>query len=113
MPARCVLFFVNEKAADRQLVAVPVDINIIEAAIQWTHTQVENLQQSKLVFEKGPATLAGGEFERRGRSLSERVTDELQQQCTACGQRYDCAEYGAYLKKPDHPDINRYLVTKN
>lgn len=118
MPARCVLFFINEKTPDLQLLAIPVSPAIIDAAIDWTHTQVENLQESLALFRAGPDKFAGGEFDLRKKPVHERVTAELQQQCTACGQRFGCREYSEYLRarnpKGGVPaDIDRCAVSKN
>lgn len=116
LPARCVLFFVNEPDRLKQLVAVPVDDDVVKRAVEWTYEQVDQLQETISLFQKDPCSVPGGEFEKRDAKVGNRMTDELKNQCTACGFRFDCDEYRAYLgpggRKP-HPDVDIYNVQKN
>ena len=116
LPARCVLFFVNEPDRSEQLIAVPVDEEIVRRAVEWTYEQVGHLQKTIGIFQKDPCAVPGGDFERRGAKVGNRMTDELKKQCTACGFRFDCDEYGTHLRsdrKKPHPDIDIYNVRKN
>lgn len=107
LPARCVLFFVNEKKHEHQLLAIPISSEIAQAGIKWTVEQARQLRQSELLFQKNPLSASAGSVEGAG------ITTELRAQCTACGQRFDCTEYAAFLGGPDHSDVSRYNVGKN
>lgn len=116
-PARCVLFFTNEApgSADR-LLAIPIDDDVINAAMRWTLEQVGELRETELTVQRDPRSVEAGDIRYRGRPLDERVTDELKQQCTTCGQRFDCPSYTAALgSTPDdpNPDVDLYNVYKN
>ncbi|WP_147332859.1 hypothetical protein [Archangium gephyra] len=117
LPVRCVLFFINEPERQQQLVSIPVDAEVVDAALDWTHLQVEYLQQTVLTFEQEPLKVEGGEFESRASPAGERMSSELKQQCTACGLRFDCTEYRNYLGPGkdggEHPDVDRLNVKKN
>ncbi len=120
LPVRCVLFFINETERADQLLAVNVTKELVESAIAWTHMQVLELQDTIALFRQNPAGVPGGERPLITNPLGERVTTDLKQQCTACGVRYDCAEYRAYLsrtsKSPprgEHADVNTRNVLKN
>ena len=116
LPARCVLFFVNEPDRWKQLVAVPVDGVVVKRAVDWTYEQVDHLQKTISLFQKDPCSVPGGEFEKRGEKIGNRMTDELKNQCTACGFRFDCDEYRAHLRsdaRKPHPDVDIYNVRKN
>jgi len=103
LPERCVLFFVNDAdRRDDQLLAVPIDAAIVETALAWTLTQVQELRKTAIKFETDPTSVRGIP-----------VDVELQQQCTACGFRFDCVDYSSYLKRPNHPDIQLHNVRKN
>jgi hypothetical protein len=116
LPARCVLFFVNEPERWKQLVAVPVDSAVVKQAVDWTYEQVDNLQETIALFQNDPCSVPGGDFEKRRATVGQRMTEELKQQCTACGFRFDCDEYRTHLRssghKP-HPDVDIYNVRKN
>lgn len=98
LPARCVLFFVNERDEEDRLLAVPVDDELVDKALEWTVGQVEQLRATTIQFAKGPVAVAGGSLLERDKPVGQRITAELKKQCTACGQRFDCNEYKAFLK---------------
>ena len=103
LPVRCVLFFVNEAdRRDDQLLVIPIDAAIVETALAWTLTQVQELRKTAIKFENNPISVQGIT-----------VDVELVQQCTACGFRFDCADYASFLKRPNHPDIRLDNVRKN
>lgn len=113
LPKRCVLFFVNEPKPDDQLLAVSVDQNIVQAALDWTIEQVKLIRSTTLEFQQSPLSIEGGGLEDRHLPVGERVTEELKQQCTACGFRFDCPEYCAHLGGPHHPDVRLDNIGKN
>src|SRR4051794_16781995 len=93
LPKRCVLFFVNEPKQEKGLLAVPVDDQIVDAALAWTVDQVEDLRKTVLAFASDPTGVEGGSLLRRSLPVGDRVDDDLKAQCTGCGQRFDCVEY--------------------
>lgn len=120
LPARCVLFFTNEPDERKRLLAIPIDREVIAASIDWTLDQVRELRETVLQMQKDPLSIEGGDRRYRdSASLADRVTAELKQQCTACGQRFDCQTYKAKLaqdrRKKDevHPDVDILNVRKN
>jgi DNA helicase-2/ATP-dependent DNA helicase PcrA len=114
LPARCVLFFINEKDATHRLLAIDVNDALVRAALDWTETQVRELQATKLVFERDPLAVTAGEFVRRSNSVGQRLTSESTQQCTACSFRFGCEEYETHLGGgTSHPDIDILNVMKN
>ena len=112
-PVRCVLFFVNEPKHDRQLLAIPVDPSVIKKAEDWTTDQVRQLRGTVVKFQRNPISVDGGNLELHNLPVGQRTDAELRQQCTACGLRFDCGEYKAYLGSPMHPDIRLDNVNKN
>lgn len=113
LPVRCVLFFVNEPGIRKQLIAIPISDDLVQRAEDWTIGQVRELRSTALQFERNPHQVEGGELARRHESLENRIDSELKKQCTACGQRFDCTAYIAYLGRPNHPDISVTNVAKN
>lgn len=113
VPARCVLFFINETTAQKRLLAISVDQPLVEHAVDWTIQQVKLLRKTTLKFHTTPMSVEGGALDKHHLALGNRTDDELRQQCTACGLRFDCAEYGGFLGRPDHPDIALTNVAKN
>jgi hypothetical protein len=111
-PERCVLFFINEQTRDDQLLAIPLNEQLLQAALQWTIDRVKEMQQTMRAFEANPCSIAGGdgiETNTKERAIS----DMLAAQCTACGQRFGCGNYQKRLGGPSHPDIARDNVYKN
>jgi hypothetical protein len=106
LPARCVLFFVNEQKSERQLLAIPIDAAIAKAGVDWTIEQARLLRKSELAFQVDPLSAASG-------SIEGGFTSELLAQCTACGQRFDCQGYISKLGNPDHNDVRLDNVAKN
>jgi hypothetical protein len=106
LPARCVLFFVNEQKNDRQLLAIPIDSAIGKAGIEWTIEQAKLLRASEILFQKDPLKAVSG-------SLKGGFPAELKAQCTTCGQRFDCKGYIGHLGDPNHNDVRRDYVHKN
>jgi hypothetical protein len=113
LPSRCVLFFVNEDDRDDQLVAIPIDEQIVQLAQQWTIDEARRLRATMLEFEGDPLQVEAGGLDDRDKPVGERVSDMLKQQCTACSLRFDCAEYRAHLGRADHPDVDMTNVRKN
>jgi hypothetical protein len=116
LPARCVLFFVNEPDRDLRLLSIPVTREVIDGSLNWTEEQVREVRQTVLLMEQDPMAIEGGDIRRRDRPLAERVTDDLKKQCTACGQRFDCNAYASALangRRLDvHPDIDIRNINK-
>lgn len=112
LPARCVLFFINEPDRSKQLLAIEIDKKIVDEAEKWTIKEARRVRQTQLDFEHDPSSVSGGDLDASG-SVGSRVDSELQQQCTACGQRFDCDEYIAFLGGQNHPDVDMGNVTKN
>jgi DNA helicase II / ATP-dependent DNA helicase PcrA len=110
---RCVLFFVNEPDRRRKLIAIPLETNIVDRAVQWTEEQVKVLRKTTLQFENDPCSVEGGSLQLMHKARGKRTDEELSKQCTACGRRFDCSEYFAYLSNPRHPDIRLDNVSKN
>jgi hypothetical protein len=110
-PERCVLFFINDPKRDEQLLAIPLDDKLLEAALDWTVARVKELQATVRRFRADPRSVAGGEPDGKGgRSVSE----ILKAQCTACGERFGCRTYTASLKGgAANPDVDRLNVFKN
>jgi hypothetical protein len=99
LPARCVLFFINEPPRlNRRLLAVDVSPAIVDAALAWTYEQVRLLRATASAFEGDPATVEGGELARRSELVGHRLSKETKAQCTACTFRFDCPEYTANLE---------------
>jgi hypothetical protein len=113
LPKRCVLFFINEQEPGKKLLAITFDADIINDAVLWTMDQVRLLRKTMLDFHVKPIGIEGGSLDRRSDPVGSRTDNELRQQCTACGLRFDCAEYKAYLGRPNHPDIATTNVDKN
>ncbi len=113
LPARCVLFFVNEQTDERRLMAIPVDDTIAQAALEWTIKQAQKLRATELVFQANPEDVEGGSVETSRLAPGSAITVELKAQCTACGQRFDCKEYIDFLGGSDHNDVSRTFIGKN
>jgi len=113
LPRRCVLFFVNEKKEEDRLLAVEVNETAVAAALQWTIDQVKALRSTTLVFQKSPLMVEGGVLEERAMPIGQRISEELKQQCTACGFRFDCQEYCTYLGGNQHSDVRLTNVRKS
>jgi DNA helicase II / ATP-dependent DNA helicase PcrA len=110
---RCVLFFINEPDRAKQLLAVQVDQEVVDQALAWAKEQVRLLRQTALDFRDGPTNIQGGALELRLKPVGRRVVGDLRQQCTACGFRFDCEEYVAYVGGADKPDVSRSNIDKN
>jgi len=113
LPARCVLFFVNEPKREEQLVAIEIDPDIVQRAEAWTIAEAKRVRQTMLRFEQDPGAVDGGDLDAGSMPVGARVDAELKKQCTACGQRFDCHEYIAHLGRAGHPDVDLANVTKN
>jgi hypothetical protein len=115
LPARCVLFFINEPPdRSRRLLAIDVSETIVDAALDWTYQQVKLLRATDAAFEDNPGGVEGGELARRNKPAGHRLTAETKQQCTACSFRFDCAEYTANLDGgASHQDVVLTNVFKN
>ena len=113
LPRRCVLFFINEHTKSERLLAVPITGEIVARSLEWTIEQVRELRKTTIEFEKDPCSVDGGSLHLGSSPVGKRIDLELKKQCTACGFRFDCSEYRAYLTKSDHPDIRLDNVRKN
>jgi len=113
LPKRCVLFFINEAQREEQLLAIPLTKPVVDRAFKWTMEQVKYLRTTVLDFENNPCSVTGGDFEKRRLPVGQRTDGELKKQCTACGFRFDCAEYVAYLGGSNHPDVRVRNIFKN
>jgi len=91
-PKRCVLAFLRQPKkgtlADH-LVAIPIDQSLVDAALNWTTSQVGAMGASVTTFRANPLTIPGGD------EGSGTISKELRNQCTACGQRFDCSSYSS------------------
>jgi hypothetical protein len=88
-----VLFFVNEPKQETGLLAVPVDDQIVDAALDWTMDQVEDLRKTVLAFTADPTAVDGGSLLSQGLPIGDSIDQDLKAQCTGRGQRFDCTEY--------------------
>ena len=113
LPKRCILFFINEENREEQLLAIPITQSIVDRALEWTIEQVKYLRETVLDFERNPCSVEGGDFEKRPSPIGQRTDVELKKQCTACGFRFDCTEYVAYLGGSNHPDVRIKNIFKN
>jgi hypothetical protein len=110
-PERCVLFFVNEPKRDEQLLAIPLDDELLGAALAWTVDRVKELQQTLREFRSDPCSVVGGDkTDGKGKRT---VSDILKQQCTACGERFGCTTYTASLTGDGLRDVDPMNVFKN
>ncbi len=112
LPARCVLFFINEEEASEQLVAIPIDKEVVKVAENWTIEEARFLRKTMKIFEKNPLDVSGGGFNLKDKPKGSRINSELKKQCTACGLRFDCEEYNSYLGD-GHSDVDMRNVGKN
>jgi hypothetical protein len=117
LPKRCVLFFVNEPAPAKRLLAIPITRAVVDGAVEWTLEQVQDLRKTVLQMQQDPLAIEGGDLRRRQLPLKDRVTPELKAQCTACGQRFDCNTYRSFLgpgkNGKEHADVDTLNVAKN
>jgi len=113
LPKRCVLFFVNEPTRSEQLLAVEVNETIVQHALDWTIDQVKQIRSTSLEFQRSPISVEGGGLDERDSPVGQRVSEELKAQCTACGFRFDCAEYCTHLSVPNHADVRIDNIRKN
>lgn len=110
LPVRCVLFFLNEVQRADQLLVIPINHEVIEAAEQWTIHQAMLLRQTAICFQENPSAILGGSLELVNGT---KIDPVLKKQCTACGQRFDCQEYISALGHLNHPDVDIRNVGKN
>jgi hypothetical protein len=113
LPKRCVLFFVNEPEESQRLMAIDVTQQLVDHALAWTIQQVKLIRATTLEFQKSPLAIGGGSLEDIDKPVGQRVTDELKQQCTACGFRFDCQEYCTHLGGSQHSDVRLNNIKKN
>ena len=107
LPARCVLFFLNEQNRAEQLLSIEVTEDAVDAALGWTENQVAALRRTMRQFEADPLAVQGGEFDQPGS-----ISGDLKSQCTTCSVRFDCSAFAASLG-PGATDIDILDVTKN
>jgi hypothetical protein len=111
-PERCVLFFINEKKRDDQLVAIPLEEHLLSVALDWTIDRVKDVQKTMRAYEINPCNVEGGD-EKNAKTGKLEVSESLTKQCTACAQRFDCESYKRHLGGSKHPDIDLLNVRKN
>jgi hypothetical protein len=111
-PERCVLFFINEKKRDDQLVAIPLEDALLDVALAWTIDRVKDVQKTMRAYETDPCAVEGGD-EKSPKTGKPQVSESLAQQCTACGRRFDCDSYKRHVGGANHPDIDLLNVRKN
>ena len=111
-PERCVLFFINEKKLADQLVAIPLEDDLLNLALAWTIDRVKDVQKTMRAYEGDPRDVDGGD-EKNAKTGKLQVSESLTKQCTACGQRFDCESYKHRLAGSNHPDIDLLNVRKN
>jgi DNA helicase II / ATP-dependent DNA helicase PcrA len=112
-PERCVLFFVNERKRDEQLLAIPLEDDLLAAALDWTIERVKELQQTTRDFRQDPCSVQGGDLVDKA-TKERRVSEFLREQCTTCGHRFGCTTYLKDLKDgAKHPDVRITNVFKN
>jgi hypothetical protein len=111
-PKRCVLFFVNEPTREEQLLAIPLDDTLLDAALAWTVARVKELQQTIRDFRTAPGSVVGGDkTDAKGKRT---VSEMLKAQCTACGERFGCPTYTGSLKGgATNADVDLLNVFKN
>ena len=111
------LFFVNEPDPQHRLLSIPISPTIVNGAVDWTLEQVKELRDTVLRMQQDPLSIEGGDLRLVDQPPAQRVTEELKQQCTACGQRFDCTAYGAALTsgsaRRTPADIDLLNVGKN
>jgi hypothetical protein len=118
LPARCVLFFVNEPEPDLRLLSIPVTREVVDGSVDWTLEQVRELRQTVLQMQQDPLAIEGGDIRRRDLPPADRVTDDPKKQRTACGQRFDCTAYASALangrrQKGVHPYVDIRNIREN
>ena len=114
LPARCVLFFINEPKRDLRLLAIDVTDSIVDRALDWTQEQVKELRATTAAFERDPLGITAGERALIKQPLGKRLTAETVQQCTGCAFRFDCDEYRTHLGPTTNSrDVDIYTVLKN
>lgn len=117
LPTRCVLFFANEPDAEKRLLAVEVHESLLDAALEWTQQQVRTLQGTQRAFEGDPGSVEGGSIYLRHLPVAKQVDDDLRQQCTVCGYRFDCHAYRTLLTskggRGSQGDLDLLNVRKN
>jgi len=109
-PERCILFFINEKKRADQLVAIPLEDDLLDVAVAWTIDRVKDVQKTMRAYEADPCAVDGGDHVKNGQL---QVSESLSKQCTACGRRFDCDSYKRRLGGSTHPDVDLQNVKKN
>ncbi len=109
-PERCILFFINEKKRNDQLVAIPLEDDLLDVALAWTIDRVKDVQKTMRAYQADPCAVDGGDTVKDGRL---EVSESLSKQCTACGRRFDCESYKRRLGGPKHSDIELLNINKN
>lgn len=112
LPIRGVLFFINETDPSRQLLSVAMTAPIVHAALQWTITQVGDIQDTIDQCEQDPLAVAGGELALSALPLGQKITTELRKQCTGCSWRFDCDEYRTYAGNSSS-EVDIHNIFKN
>ena len=106
LPKRCVLAFLRQPKKGtlaEHLVAIPINQSLVDAALKWTTNQVGAIGTSVTTFRGNPKVIPAGD------EGSGKISKELRNQCTACGQRFDCASYSAVAPS----DCDRGRIDKN
>jgi len=106
-----VLFYLNEEDREDQLLAIPLEKELLDEALSWTIAQVKALQRTACSFQADPLSVPGGSVDPATGSRT--ISATLKQQCTTCGRRFDCQSYAEHLGDPAHRDIDIRDVGKN
>jgi hypothetical protein len=109
LPARCVLAFLRTPkkggSLKDNLIAIPITKTLLAHAETWTMDQIVAIGGSVAGFVKDPAS----SLKLIPTNAKGQIGKDLAQQCTACGQRFDCAPYAS-----GHPsDCDRTRIDKN
>jgi hypothetical protein len=103
---RCVLAFLKRPKKGtlaEHLIAIDISQAMVDAALSWTSSQIAGIGASVLTFRANPLSIPSGDYG------SGSISSELRNQCTACGQRFDCPSY----KSTSPSDCDPSRIDKN
>src|SRR5262249_42502765 len=103
---------INEPKRDEQLLALPLEDGLLDAALEWTVARVKELQQTVRAFRSDPCSVAGGDkIDTAGRRT---VAEILKGLYTTCRGPFKCSTHLAGRKGGiPHPDVQKLNVFKN
>lgn len=86
---------------------------MLDIALDWTINRIQELQQTIVKFRSNPHSVIGGDDFDTTRNC-QIISTILAEQCTACGQRFDCSTYINKLEGGNqHNDVRLNNVYKN